>query len=109
VDAARALPDVRAALEALRRVDPDALVHLRDRAFGDVEETAAAQLLGGPNDVRVVVVAHTHTVGGRAARLAAHGRTGYFANAGSWISVASVADLAARGVTWDKLSLADRT
>ena len=109
VDAARALPDVGAAVDALRRIDPDALVHLRDRAFGDEEETAAAQLLGGPNDVRVVVLAHTHTVGGRTARLSAHGRTGYFANTGSWIAVASVAELAARGVTWDKLSLADRT
>ncbi|HEY3807689.1 MAG TPA: hypothetical protein VGL61_34130 [Kofleriaceae bacterium] len=109
LDAARALPDVGAAIAALRRVDPDALAHLRDRAFGDVEETAAARMLGGPNDIRVVVLAHTHTVGGRTATLDAHGRTGYFANTGSWISVASVAELVARGVTWDKLSLADRT
>jgi UDP-2,3-diacylglucosamine pyrophosphatase LpxH len=103
IDAARALPDFGAAFSALRNIDPDALAHLRDRAFGDVEETAAARLLGGAN--RVVVLAHTHTVGGRTAKLA----NGYFANTGSWISVASVAELAARGVTWDKLSLADRT
>jgi len=109
VDAARALPDVGAAIDALRRIDPDALLHLRDRAFGDVEETAAAQLLGGPNDVRVVVLGHTHTVGGRTSRLSSHGKAGFLANTGSWISVASVAELAARGVTWDKLSLADRT
>ena len=108
VDAARALPDLGAAVDALRRIDPDALAHLRDRAFGDVQETAAARLLGGPNDIRVVVLAHTHDVGGRTAPIAARGRTGYFANTGSWISVASVAELAARGVTWDKLSLADR-
>ncbi|HEX4449903.1 MAG TPA: hypothetical protein VH143_03480 [Kofleriaceae bacterium] len=105
IDAARALPDFGAAFAALGKVDPDALAHLRDRAFGDVEETAAARLLGGPGAIRDVVFAHTHVVGGRTAKLA----NGYFANTGSWISVASVAELVARGVTWDKLSLADRT
>jgi UDP-2,3-diacylglucosamine pyrophosphatase LpxH len=108
IAAARALPDFPAAFDELRKVDPDALAHLRDRAFGDVEETAAARLLGGPNDIRDVVLAHTHTVGGRMAPISANGRSGFFANTGSWISVASVAELVARGVTWDKLSLADR-
>ncbi|HEY1548143.1 MAG TPA: hypothetical protein VGG28_09985, partial [Kofleriaceae bacterium] len=93
IDAARALPDFAAGFSALRDVDPASLAHLRDRAFGDVEETAAARLLS--SDIHVVVLGHTHTVGGRSVKLA----NGYFANAGSWISVASVAELAARGVT----------
>ena len=34
------------------------VLDVRDRAFGDVQETAAAHMLGGPNDIRVVVLAH---------------------------------------------------
>ncbi|HUJ61267.1 MAG TPA: hypothetical protein VLX92_22340 [Kofleriaceae bacterium] len=105
VRAAGALPDVGAALDELRAIDPSALGRLRDRAFGDVQETAAARLLAANPALHVIVFGHTHDVGGRAVAV----RGGYFANSGSWISVASVAELKARGVTWDKLSLADRT
>jgi UDP-2,3-diacylglucosamine pyrophosphatase LpxH len=105
--AALALPDFSAALGALRSVDPDALAHLRDIAFGDPLVTAARHLLGEDPSIDVVVFGHTHQVGGSVERIEARGRRGYYANTGSWISVASVADLRARGVTWDRLSLAD--
>ncbi len=49
---------------------------------------------------------HTHAIGGE---LHAIGHGAYYANTGSWISVASVADLRARGLDFAHLSLADRT
>jgi len=108
VRAATALPDFPAALGALRSIDPGALAHLRDKAFGDALQTAAKRILGEREAIRVVVFGHTHHVGGLVQRIESRGRAGHYANSGSWISVASVADLRARGVTWDKLSLADR-
>jgi UDP-2,3-diacylglucosamine pyrophosphatase LpxH len=103
--AAIALPDFSAALGELRAVDPDALVHLRDKAFGSSMETAAKNILATRRGIHIVVLGHTHEVGGLLVPL----EGGYYANTGSWISVASVAELRARGVTWDKLTLADRT
>lgn len=107
--AARALPDMRAAASQLRAVDPDAMAHLRDELFGDPLTTAASRLLGGDRGISVVVLGHTHTPGGSVERIRAGTRSGWYANSGSWISAASVAELRARGVGWDRLSLADRT
>jgi len=107
--AAAALPDFGAALSALRSVDPDALGHLHDLAFGDSMEAAAKRIIASREGISIVVLGHTHHVGGQLVKLDVRGRLGYYANTGSWISVASVADLRARGVTWDRLSLADRT
>ena len=107
--AAKALPDFRAALTELRAIDPQALVHLRAELFGDPLNAAAARLLGGPAGTSVVVLGHTHTVGGSVEAIRMQERAGFYANTGSWISAASVADLRARGVTWDKLNLADRS
>jgi hypothetical protein len=106
--AASALPDLPAALSALRTIDPDALAHLRDRAFGDSMENAARRIIGSRDHIRVVVFGHTHEVGGSLMKIDASGRSGFYANTGSWLSVASVADLRARGITWDRLDLANR-
>lgn len=106
--AATALPDLGAALTALGAIDGDALGHLRDEVFGDALETAAHHLLSTRPGLDVVVFGHTHEVGGSLHPIALSGRTGYYANTGSWISIASVADLRARGLGWDQLSLADR-
>jgi len=107
--AAKALPDMRAAAAELRAVDPDAMAHLRDEVFGDPLSTAATRMLGGDRNISVVIFGHTHTPGGSVERIRAKKKSGWYANTGSWISAASVADLRARGVGWDKLSLADRT
>lgn len=108
VRAALALPDFSAALGALRSIDPAALAHLRDVAFGDSMATAARRIISNHEAIRVVVFGHTHDVGGRVQRIESRGRTAYYANTGSWIATASVGDLRARSVTWDKLSLANR-
>ena len=108
VRAAAALPDVGAAFAALRAVNPDALAHLRERAFGDSMETAAERITAADPAVRVVVFGHTHQPGGLVEALPSRGGPRWYANSGSWISAASVADLRRRGVTWDQLSLADR-
>jgi UDP-2,3-diacylglucosamine pyrophosphatase LpxH len=106
--AAKALPDFRAALAELRAIDPQALARLRAELFGDPLATAAARLLGGRGGVSVVVFGHTHTVGGSVESIRAREHSGFYANTGSWISAASVADLRARGVPWERLNLADR-
>ena len=106
--AATALPDLGAAVSALRAIDRDALAHLHELAFGDSMVAAARRIVATRDGISVVVLGHTHHVGGELQRFDVHGRTGYYANTGSWISVASVAELRARGVTWDKLTLADR-
>ncbi|MEO8702386.1 MAG: hypothetical protein ABI867_20240 [Kofleriaceae bacterium] len=108
LDAARALPDMPAALRALQRIDPAALSKLQDRLFGDSLETAAQRLLDA-RDVDVVVFGHTHHVGGLVKRIGTREHAGHYANTGSWIAVASVADLRARKIGWNQLSLADRT
>jgi UDP-2,3-diacylglucosamine pyrophosphatase LpxH len=109
VAAAAALPDPRATLAAIRTIDPDGLARLQAKLFGDSMDTAARNVMRDRN-VDIVVLGHTHSVGGFVHPLSRHdGKPGYYANTGSWISVASVADLRAKGVTWDKLSIADRT
>ncbi len=107
--AAVALPDLGAAVRELRAIDPDALAHLHDQAFGDSMQTAATRILADHPSIHVVVLGHTHEVGGLLVPITTHGRSGFYANTGSWISVASVADLRKRGVTWKQLNLADRT
>jgi hypothetical protein len=107
VAAASALPDVPAALRAVRSIDPAALGKLQAALFGDALETAARDLLES-RDLDIVVLGHTHSVGGLARRIPLRGRAGHYANTGSWISVASVADLRARQIGFDRLSLADR-
>ena len=107
--AAGKLPDVGDALAELRTIDPASLSHLRDLLLGDPMTTAAKRILAGNDALRVVVFGHTHQPGGAVLPIELHGHRGYYANTGSWISVASVADLRARGITWDRLSLADRT
>jgi UDP-2,3-diacylglucosamine pyrophosphatase LpxH len=107
VGAAAALPDVSAALRALGGIDPGALSKLQATLFGDPLETAARALLDS-RGVDVVVLGHTHSVGGLVQRIASRTRAGHYANTGSWISVASVAELRAHRIGWDQLSLADR-
>lgn len=54
---------------------------------------------------RPLLHSDTHSVGGFTKKLR---DGGYYANTGSWVSVASVADLKAKGITFDTLSIADR-
>ncbi|HEY5922458.1 MAG TPA: hypothetical protein VIV11_12340 [Kofleriaceae bacterium] len=106
--AAVAMPDLGAARRALSQIDSASLGALRDRLFGDLMVNGATALMRVRN-VDVVVLGHTHSVGGGVNRVeVARGRAGYYANTGSWISVASVAELRAKGITWDQLNLADR-
>jgi hypothetical protein len=104
VGAAAALPDFGAAMRSIKTIDPAALEKLRQRLFGDSMETAAKTLIKN-RGVGVVVLGHTHSVGGFVKRVDGGG---YYANTGSWISVASVAELRAKGIGWDQLSILDR-
>jgi len=104
VDAVRLLPDVRAALGELRHTDLAALGRLRETLFGESMETAAKRLLANPA-LSVIVFGHTHTLGGSLVPIG----KGFYANTGSWLSVASVKDMRERGVQWDQLSVVDRT
>lgn len=106
IAAAQTLPDVRAAFAQLKNVDPRALAKLRDELLGDPLESAAQRVLD-ERAVDIVVLGHNHLVGGTVKRLTGR-RSGYYANTGSWIAVASVAELRAKGISWDRLSLADR-
>jgi UDP-2,3-diacylglucosamine pyrophosphatase LpxH len=106
--AAKALPNGRAALKQLREIDARAPARLHDELFGDPLNAAAARLLGGKRDIGVVVFGHTHALGGSIERVSARKHAGWYANTGSWMSAASVADLKARGVGWDQLTVADR-
>ncbi|HEX5058576.1 MAG TPA: hypothetical protein VFV99_04405, partial [Kofleriaceae bacterium] len=103
VAAGSALPDVGAATNALKTIDPAALSRLQQLLFGDPLETAAKDLMKARR-LGVVVLGHTHSVGG----FVRHVDGGYYANTGSWISVASVAELRARGIRWEQLSILDR-
>lgn len=106
VSAVRALPDVRAAVDELRHTDTAALGRLRETLFGESMETAAKRLLSQNPALAVIVFGHTHTLGGA---LVPINKIGYYANTGSWLSVASVKELRARGIRWDQLSVVDRT
>ncbi len=106
--AAGALPDVAAALRSIRGIDPGVLSKLQATLFGDPLETAARAILDS-HDVEIVVLGHTHSAGGFVRRITGRDHGGHYANTGSWISVASVPELRARGLGWDRLSLADRT
>jgi UDP-2,3-diacylglucosamine pyrophosphatase LpxH len=106
--AAAAMPDVGAAFDALKSIDPTALGHLREVLLGKSLENAALEILAAHPELSIVVLGHTHEVGGSLTKLEVRGRTGYYANSGSWLPVASIAELRAKGITWDKLSLADR-
>ena len=88
----------------VKTIDPASLEKLRQRLFGDSMETAAKTLIKN-RGVGVVVLGHTHSVGGFVKRVDGGG---YYANTGSWISVASVAELRAKGIGWDQLSILDR-
>ncbi|MFN0245255.1 MAG: metallophosphoesterase [Kofleriaceae bacterium] len=85
------------------RTDLSKIEKLRGLLFGDSIENGVADLMD-KHSLDIVVLGHTHSVGGFAKKL----RGGFYANTGSWISVASVADLQAKGVTFDDLSIADR-
>jgi hypothetical protein len=106
--AGAALPDIRAAFSALRSIDLDSITHLRDQLFGAPLDAAAKRILTGRPGIDVVVFGHTHEVGGAYKPIDLGHRIGYYANAGSWLSVASVADLRARGLRFADLNLADR-
>lgn len=107
--AASSLPDPAATLRAIGTIDPDGLARLRQRLFGDSMDTAARDTMRDRN-VSVVVLGHTHSVGGFVHRIDGRdGKPRYYANTGSWISVASVAELRAKNIGWDQLSVADRT
>ena len=108
LDGDASVPAVLDAAWHLRSDPEQALSQLRDLLLGDPMTTAARRILAGNAALHVVVFGHTHQPGGAVLPVEAHGRRGYYANTGSWISVASVADLRARGITWDRLSLADR-
>lgn len=108
ITAARALPDARAALSALATIDPASLAKLRALLLGEPFETAAHTLLRARSDLRTVVYGHTHAVGGELKRYDYHTGAKFYANTGSWLSVASVAELKARGADFTKLTLADR-
>lgn len=87
------------------RTDVSNVEKLQKILFGDSMENTAGTI-AERYDADIVVLGHTHSVGGFAKQL----RDGaYYANTGSWISVASVADLRANGITFDRLSVADRT
>lgn len=101
--AGAALPDLGAAKHALATIDRASLEALQQTLFGSSLETAAMDVLK-TRGVGVVVFGHTHSVGGYVKRVGA----GYYANTGSWISVASVAELRAKGIRWDQLSILDR-
>jgi|GEM_PF-2382554 len=101
--AAAALPDMRAALSALLSIDRSQLATLQSRLFGDSMESSASDILDRM-EADIVVLGHTHSVGGFAKKIP----DGYYANTGSWISVASVADLRAKGISFDRLAVADR-
>ncbi len=109
VNAVRALPDMRAAIGELRTTDTAALGRLRETLFGESMETAAKRLLVANPALRVVVFGHTHTLGGALVPIKLRDGTGFYANTGSWLSVASVKELRARGVQWEQLSVVDRT
>ena len=85
------------------RTDLVNVERLQKILFGDLMENSVERLLE-QYDVDAVVLGHTHSVGGFVKTL----RHGHYANTGSWISVASVADLRAKGITFDRLSVADR-
>lgn len=104
VAAAAAIPDMTAALRAVQTIDPAALDALQKKLFGDSMETAAKSVMKD-RGVMNVILGHTHSVGGFVKPL---DNGGFYANTGSWISVASVADLKARGIGWDQLSILDR-
>jgi UDP-2,3-diacylglucosamine pyrophosphatase LpxH len=109
VNAVRQLPDLRAAIGELRHVDTAALGRLRATMFGESMETAAKRILTTNPALSVVVFGHTHTVGGALAPIKLRDSTGWYANTGSWLSVASVKDLRAKGIRWDQLSVVDRS
>jgi UDP-2,3-diacylglucosamine pyrophosphatase LpxH len=101
-------PTFSAAMGELGAIDPKALARLRDELFGDPLHTAAARLVGEGRGINVVVFGHTHAVGGSVESVKSRDRSGWYANSGSWIAAASVAELRARGVDFDRLTLADR-
>jgi UDP-2,3-diacylglucosamine pyrophosphatase LpxH len=105
VQSARALPDFGAALASLRTIDPDALIHLRALMFGDTLETAAGSIIASRPGVSVVVFGHTHEVGGSVHAIDRRDARGFYANTGSWLSVAAVADLRAQGVKFADIAL----
>ncbi len=107
-DAARALPDARAALLALSQIDPADLKVLREVLTSDPLETAAAQILDAAPEISVVVLGHTHLPGGATKVVRGRTREGHYANSGCWIPVARVEDLKARGVAWKALDPKDR-
>lgn len=103
VAAAAALPDPSAALAAIKTIDPAALAALQKKLFGDSMETGAKNLMRA-RGVTHVIFGHTHSVGGFVKQTDG----GYYANTGSWISVASVAELRAKNIGWDQLDILDR-
>jgi hypothetical protein len=109
VNAVRQLPDIRAAAGELRHTDTAALGRLRDTLFGESMETAAKRIMTTNPALSVVVFGHTHAVGGLLAPIKLRDGAGYYANTGSWLSVASVKELRARGIRWDQLNVVDRT
>nr|MDQ3341752.1 hypothetical protein [Myxococcota bacterium] len=77
---------------------------LQKKLFGDSMETGAKKLIKA-RGVTHVIFGHTHSVGGFVKKTDG----GFYANTGSWISVASVAELRAKKIGWDQLSILDRT
>lgn len=108
VNAARALPDLRAAGAALHQITDADLDALRAFVFGDLQETAAARILDEEPMTSIVVFGHTHVPGGKIKEIHSRGRAGHYANSGTWIPVARVGDLKRSGVKWTSLDPRDR-
>jgi len=108
IDAVRALPDVGAARAALNRITPSDIEALRTVLLGDPQTTAATRILDENPALSAVVLGHTHVPGGLVEDIRSGGRTGHYANSGSWIPVARVADLRRSGLAWTSLDVRDR-
>ena len=81
---------------ALATIDPDALRSCASALFGDSMDDRGEAHPARARGVDVVVFGHTHRSAASLSGSTSRGRAGYYANTGSWISVASVAELRAR-------------
>ena len=89
----------RGARASWRAIDPQALVAPARRAVRRSAAHGGGAAARRPGrGIGVVVLGHTHAVGGSVEAIRAQDRSGCYANTGSWIAAASVADLRARGV-----------
>jgi UDP-2,3-diacylglucosamine pyrophosphatase LpxH len=109
IDAVRVLPrSPAAAMDALSQITLSDIEALRAVLLGDPQTTAATRILDENPALSSVVLGHTHVPGGLVEDTRSGGRTGHYANSGSWIPVARVADLRRSGLAWTSLDVRDR-